>query len=1128
MPSHKPALFSREEMLRDLPALRLAADQARVARQHAAAIAHYTRALDLLRAESPGDAATEYDLLAGRAECLHETGDFAAEEADLQTLARLAEALGDLTRKIGVLNLQITLAIRQGHVAARQDAAESALIEARRSGDVRQEADCLTALAEVRYRRNDYGRAQNDFDQALRLYRELGDRAGQALNLLRLGRIAILLGRSTEAQDRLEQSLTLYRALGDRAGEGSALNLLGQAASDLARQRAYYEQALGIFRAAGNRERQSALLNNLALVYWALGLYSQARVNAEQSVQIARTTTGPLGLAYRLESLGRAYLGLGDYEQAERVLQESFTLANDLGHRMGKASAAFGLGRLALARGRFDEARDQLEAAGDLFGEVGAPAEQAAALAWLGAAWLAQGDVMAAQGCTSEAIALLSTTGNASPDLPPQDVWWLHYRVLSALTAASEAAGVGESEGAWACLERARDTMLAAIATLSDEGLRRNYLNKVEINRAIVFEWVRHSARRGLALTALTSLPRVGNVQDQLTRMLDIGVRLTAERDADSLAHFIMDEAIELSGAERAFLVLLDESGPAGQQHFVASRGLAADEIDQVKLQAVSTLDVAVRSQRAVLRQDIGNDPAGDVLELRLRSTLAVPLISRSELIGLLYADMRIINGRFTQADVDLLTVLANQAATAIENARLYQGTLRANRELEQRVVERTAELQHRAGEMAALAEVGRDISATLDLRLVLERIARHAQALLEAGTSAVFLPEPGVQTFRAIVALGAIAAQIKEHAIRPGEGILGDLARRGAAEVVNDTARDPRVVHIPGTRASLEGRLMAAPLLAREQVGGMMAVWRSPQARPFDQSDLDFLIGLARQAAIAIENARLFEEAQRAKKAAEDASASKSAFLSSVSHELRTPLTSVLGFAKITQKRLEEFVFPNVQADDRKTQRAMGQARDNLGIIVTEGERLTALINDLLDLAKIEAGKMDWQMQPLRVSEVIEHAMSASAALFEQKGLEPIVVAQDDLPEIVGDRDRLIQVMINLISNAVKFTDEGSVTCQARQVGGEIVVSVIDTGLGIALADRSTVFERFKQVGDTLAGKPKGTGLGLPICKEIVEHHGGRIWVESESGRGSAFSFTLPIALHPGTTGDTPWTPRY
>ena len=239
-----------------------------------------------------------------------------------------------------------------------------------------------------------------------------------------------------------------------------------------------------------------------------------------------------------------------------------------------------------------------------------------------------------------------------------------------------------------------------------------------------------------------------------------------------------------------------------------------------------------------------------------------------------------------------------------------------------------------------------------------------------------------------------------------------------------------------------------------------------------------------------------------------------KTDFISTVSHELRTPLTSVLGFAKLIQKKLDESIFPLIQTDDKKVNRTIRQVTENIEIIVSEGSRLTKLINEVLDIAKIEAGQMQWNMDDLAITEVIDRAFAATSALFEQKGLLLVREIASDMPNVYGDRDRLIQVVINLISNAVKFTERGSITCRVKQDNQSIIVSVIDQGVGISESDQPKVFEKFKQVGDTLTDKPQGTGLGLPISREIVEHHSGRIWVDSELGKGSTFSFMLPIAV--------------
>ena len=236
-----------------------------------------------------------------------------------------------------------------------------------------------------------------------------------------------------------------------------------------------------------------------------------------------------------------------------------------------------------------------------------------------------------------------------------------------------------------------------------------------------------------------------------------------------------------------------------------------------------------------------------------------------------------------------------------------------------------------------------------------------------------------------------------------------------------------------------------------------------------------------------------------------------KTEFTSTVSHELRTPLTSVLGFARIIQKRFQNVVLANYAPEDKKEVRAVKQIEKNLDVIISESKRLTALINDVLDISKIEAGKIHWNEGPTLIDDVLEQAIHATAGLFGTKPVELEREIADDLPQLHADGDRLVQVVINLISNAVKFTDEGTVTVAAHRVADGIRVRVTDTGTGIAEADTNKVFEKYRQVGDVLTDKPQGTGLGLPISKEIVEHHGGRIWVESTLGEGTSMIFELP-----------------
>jgi len=237
-----------------------------------------------------------------------------------------------------------------------------------------------------------------------------------------------------------------------------------------------------------------------------------------------------------------------------------------------------------------------------------------------------------------------------------------------------------------------------------------------------------------------------------------------------------------------------------------------------------------------------------------------------------------------------------------------------------------------------------------------------------------------------------------------------------------------------------------------------------------------------------------------------------KTDFISTVSHELRTPMTSVLGFSKIIKKKLEQAVFPSL-GEKSDVEKSVTQVQENMEIIVTEAERLTDLINDVLDIAKMEAGEIVWRDQVVFLADVIRQSLDSTRGLWDQKDLEVIADVEDDLPPVRGDRGRLVQVLVNLISNSIKFTEESPIICRAHLDGSSVLVSVSDKGSGIDEDNLDSIFDKFKQVGDTLTDKPAGTGLGLPICRQIVEHHGGRIWAESDPGEGSIFFFSIPMA---------------
>jgi signal transduction histidine kinase len=483
----------------------------------------------------------------------------------------------------------------------------------------------------------------------------------------------------------------------------------------------------------------------------------------------------------------------------------------------------------------------------------------------------------------------------------------------------------------------------------------------------------------------------------------------------------------------------------------------------------------------------------------QVQSLLIVPLLARGEVIGTIGVLTDETGRKFTPVEVTLAETVAGQIAGAIENAQLFERLAVDKQRLEW------------------FYKVGQDLTARLDPEQLYTAIHQAVKQLMPSEAFAIALLDEARHEIELVYMIDH-DQRFPRLRFPADQGLSGYVIATGEPVYIEDFEQ-PHQINLVHFGQSVPVRsALAVPLWHDQRTIGALTT-QSYQPCAYIPDDEQTLGTLASQVAVAIENARLYTAAQEAKKAADAANESKSAFLANVSHELRTPLTSVLGFAKIIEKRLAEVIIPKLQADlatngDAKTQRALRQVKENIGIIVAEGTRLTAMINDVLDLAKIEAGKVEWQMQPLAVTELIERAIAATTSLFEQKELELTTDIAADLPQIMGDRDRLIQVIINLLSNAVKFTDRGSVTCRARQDNNAIIISVIDTGIGIAATDRPKVFEKFIQVGNTLTDKPQGTGLGLPICKQIVEHHGGRIWVESELGRGSAFFFTLP--LHP------------
>ena len=472
------------------------------------------------------------------------------------------------------------------------------------------------------------------------------------------------------------------------------------------------------------------------------------------------------------------------------------------------------------------------------------------------------------------------------------------------------------------------------------------------------------------------------------------------------------------------------------------------------------------------------------------QSLVVVPLFHHGAAVGTLGVSRR-ERGGFTDDEIALLRTFADQAVIAIENVRLFK-------ELEAR----TAALVRSVDQLTVLGEVGRAVSSTLDLETVLTTIVSRAVQLSGLDAGVVFEYDEAAEEFvqRAATETGeALAEARRTTRIRKGEGALGRTAVTLESVQVPDItvpgAHESRLREIlieSGVRA-----ILAVPMVYEGRLIGCLGVTRN-QPGDFPSNTIELLRTFATQSALAIQNARLFHEIEDKSRQLELASQHKSEFLANMSHELRTPLNAIIGFSELLSERL--------YGDLNEKQ------EEYLKDIHASGQHLLSLINDILDLSKIEAGRMELELTDSDLPTAIDNALTLVRERAGRRGIALHQATDKDLGQIRGDERKIKQVLLNLLSNAIKFTpDGGRIEVRARAVDGSVEVSVRDTGIGIAPEHQEAIFEEFRQVG-TAAKKVEGTGLGLALSRKFIELHGGRIWVESHVGAGSTFTFTLPV----------------
>ena len=504
----------------------------------------------------------------------------------------------------------------------------------------------------------------------------------------------------------------------------------------------------------------------------------------------------------------------------------------------------------------------------------------------------------------------------------------------------------------------------------------------------------------------------------------------------------------------------------------------------------------AILTSSVVAIPDVLEDPDFAMKSVALatgfRSALSVPLMREGSAIGAIL--LRRTEPRpFADQQIALLQTFADQAVIAIENVRLFK-------ELEAR----TTDLMRSVGELRALGEVGQAVSSTLDLEIVLNTIVSRATQLAGMDGGSIWeYDETGEEFYlHATDKLpDELVEALRATPIKKGEGAVGRLAVTGEPvqirDIVDEGVYQSRVREILirlGYRS-----LLAVPLLREDHLLGALAVNRK-SAGEFAPESIDLLKTFATQSALAIQNARLFREIEIKSREVEIASQHKSDFLANMSHELRTPLNAIIGFSEVLYERM----FGEI--NDKQA--------EYLSDILESGRHLLSLINDILDLSKIEAGRMELEPSEFDLPSAIENTLILVRERAQRRAITLGHTVDERIGTIRADERKVKQVLLNLLSNALKFTPEGGrIDVVAGAHDGVTEISVTDTGVGIAPEDQEAVFEEFRQVG-TAARKVEGTGLGLAISRKFIELHGGRIWVKSEPGIGSTFAFTLPLTV--------------
>lgn len=569
------------------------------------------------------------------------------------------------------------------------------------------------------------------------------------------------------------------------------------------------------------------------------------------------------------------------------------------------------------------------------------------------------------------------------------------------------------------------------------------------------------------------------NIQEaRLAALYEVSSRLGKTLDLDEVLDQVMDSIIQLTNAERGFLMLYNVE--TGELLSRAARNIEHQTIQGQEKISKTVIERAISSGQGVLTSNAQEDERfsgqASVIGYQLRSIMCAPLLARDRTLGAVYVDNRLMNGVFNEDDLGLLVTFANQAAVSIENARLFTQTDQA--------------LARRVEELSLFQRIDQQLNHSLDLDRVLSLALNWAIALTNADGGSIGLLEPmsediNTQLLRLLVNRGTQepdAAKI----VRPNHPVLKQVLAQKKSVVIRNVSEEES---IDGTPATVQ---LAVPIQQDGIIAGLITL-ESQHFDDMNREDTAFVERLADRAAVAINNARLYQQIHAANQ-------TKSEFVSLVTHELRLPMTSIKGYTDLINSGMAGPI--------------NDQQRQFLDVIRRNLDRMSALISDLSDINRIESGRMNFEYKDFDLYQVVEDVVDNYRESISQRNQKMTLELPEDLPPVHADPARINQVLSNLVSNAHKYSPDGSLIMIRAGFNDEFAkLSVIDTGYGISKEDQKKLFTQFFRSDDTDVRARNGWGLGLSIVRKMVEAQGGEIGVVSKYGQGSMFTFTVPLA---------------